>query len=286
MRWGLLITTFLFFLSLWSCTSSSPQYSIKRSISSEEDIHVVFDIDWTIVSNFEAGVSRVPQNKLIQVQEETYVVRDYLPELIEYLIQKKVKVSFFSGGKEERNLELLSKIFLPNGKSLLEVSHEVKSFNDLTSVAVANPNARFGEKYKKDLRKISQNLSSIVIFDDFENFFNGIEQERNMFYIGPTFKYFESYDESRKFIGEYIPRNFEEWVFDREKLKIIKFQLEEAFHLMGKEKIDFVSSMNKVRDSINLKSGRYNAKTKFLMPYYVDQKKSDLDCGKLLLNFF
>ncbi len=206
MKWGFFIFTLCFFLSCANVTRL-PQSEINHS-----DLHVVFDIDWTIVSNYESEVSKLTsaaEERILYVEGKPYIVRDHTTELIESLLAKNINISFFSGGTKSRNDELLSKIILSDGRSLKDIAYKVKSFEDLTKVPGVLDTAKFQERFKKDLLKITDDLSKVIIIDDAFNFFVNEEQKRNRLFLGPTYKYFEEYAAIGKLSGEYIPKNYD-----------------------------------------------------------------------------
>jgi hypothetical protein len=280
MKWGFFI---LLIFSLFSCSE------ISRTPSSTESLHVVLDIDWTIVSNYEKEFSNTPQEKIIMVEGRPYVARDHLSTLIEYLLKNDIKVSFFSGGGESRNRELLSKIYLDDGRSLAEIATTVKSFEDLTKMPNVAEDAKFSEKYKKDLLKISDNLDNVILFDDAKNFYLNEAQKENLIHLGPSFKYFETFEEAQKVSGDYIPKNYGEWLFDRQKFLILKYQVEEALKLHINTGVSFKKAMNMVLAKIDLASGNFNLYTsKLKKPINLASKKviSSRPCSENILPFF
>lgn len=65
---------------------------------------------------------------LFKVEGVDYRIADGVEDLVE---NKKVSVSFFSGGKKSRNVELLKKIILPkSGKTLFDVAYKHYALNN------------------------------------------------------------------------------------------------------------------------------------------------------------
>ena len=100
----------------------------------KEPIHIVFDIDWTLVYPLEEKPNYT-DSQVIQIENKWYRFTDFSGETLEKLSQlPDVKISFFSGGLAERNRELLSKLILPSGKSAEQIAFKILNFNDLTEI--------------------------------------------------------------------------------------------------------------------------------------------------------
>ena len=185
MKWLL----FLFILSSFSCA----QHAIRSPASGER--HIVFDVDWTIVSEIKNPTARDLKNKrVLEVEGIHYFISDGLENFIQDIRSyKEMKISFFSGGKKSRNTKLLSMIKLPDGKSLLDIAYKVLNNEDLVPVADAPPEARFSERFKKDLTKVSKVLDSLIMLDDTAGFVvdSSDNQAKHVFFIGKAFLYFE-----------------------------------------------------------------------------------------------
>lgn len=283
MKWGFFLFTLFF---LFACAN---QVRLPQSEISHADLHVVFDIDWTIVSNYESEVSKLSKSaeeKIHYVEGKPYIVRDHTIELIESLLAKNINISFFSGGTKSRNIDLLSKIILSDGRSLKEIAFKIKSFEDLTKVQNIPETAKFQERFKKDLLKITDDLSKVIIIDDAFNFFVNEEQKKNRLFLGPTFKYFEEYEAIGKISGEYIPKSYDEWLFDRDKFKIIENLIEDALMIQKSKQVSFVDAVFMVREKYNLESGNYNLYTqKLRLPKVIKEPVISGACGDLVLPF-
>lgn len=221
----------LLFLSIfifWSCSQ------LDRQIASQNEVrHVVFDIDWTIVSEIQNSSAKHMRNKrIIEVMGKHYYINDGLEELIQEILQHpEIKISFYSGGDKLRNHELLSKIKISDGRSLADISYKILSFDDLVRVENSPPNASFSEKYKKDLTKISKNLDNLIMFDDTQNFaLDGVErQSEKVFFLGTALEYFETYAEAENKTGKYVPKNYEEWLQNKNKLYTVREIFRDAY---------------------------------------------------------
>jgi hypothetical protein len=225
--------------------------------------HVVFDIDWTIVSEIKNPSPKDLKNpRVIEVQSHFYYIHDGLEEFIEDIVKKgDVKISFYSGGEWERNRELLSKIKLKNNQSLLDTAYKIKNREDLVSVENPPANARFAERYKKDLRKISKELDELIMFDDTADFVieDVVNQNKHVFHIGKAFEYFDSFQAARGKSGEYVPNTVDEWLLNREKLNVLHMAFNEAYMEAQSKGVSFSEAMKKREELLNLKDHQWNA---------------------------
>lgn len=250
MKWTLLI----FILLLSACAE------FKRNPAAEPVVrHVVFDIDWTIVSEIKSG-HIVPTKRVIEVDGHKYFITEGLEEFIQNILDKKdVKISFFSGGVVARNSELLSKIKLKDNRSLKDIAYKVLSFEELVSVDAAE-GAPFNQRYKKDLTKVSENLDQLIMFDDTYDFAleTKVRQSENVFFIGSTLEYFENFKDTKGFTGKYIPATQEQWLLNNKKLYILNAAFNEAYLESKSGNITFSEAMKKQEDALSLKSLEWN----------------------------
>jgi uncharacterized pyridoxamine 5'-phosphate oxidase family protein len=250
MKWTLFI-----FVLLFSACAELARYPAAKS----ETRHVVFDIDWTIVSELKEGHFR-PSKRIIEVDGKKYFISEGLVEFITNILNKKdVKISFFSGGKHDRNMELLQKIKLSDNRSLNEIAYKILSFEDLVSVDSA-VGAPFGQRYKKDLAKVTTELDQLVMFDDVDDFVleTKVPQSDNVFFIGSTFEYFESFKDTDGLTGKYIPKSYEQWLLNNKKLYILNVAFEQAYLESKSGNITFSEAMKRKEIALNLKSHEWN----------------------------
>lgn len=267
MKWTFLLLITLLF---------SACAELARIPASDEAKHVVFDIDWTIVSEIK---TESPQkirsaNRIIEVQDHKYFIHDGLEEFIQNILDKKdVKISFFSGGTLARNNELLSKIKLKDNRSLKDIAYKVLHFEDLVAVDAA-PGTIFSERFKKDLSKISTNFDQLIMFDDTYNFVleTKYPQTQNVFFIGSAFEHFEKFSDTKGLSGKYVPASHEEWLLDKHKLSILNAAFEEAYAETKASGIGFAEAMKKKEDLLNLKSRQWN---EYSLKYF--KKKNQID---------
>ncbi|MBC7714363.1 MAG: hypothetical protein H7177_13545 [Rhizobacter sp.] len=224
--------------------------------------HVVFDIDWTIVSEIKKPTPEILKNKrLIKVQDKTYYVNEGLEEFIaEILSHPEMKISFYSGGESIRNQELLSKIKLKDGRSLLQIAYKIMSKEDLV-IMDAPVGARFSERYKKDLTKISKDMDQLIMFDDTPNFIKNSEQAEHVFFIGKALEHYETFLETEGTSGEYVPKNYDEWFLNNKKLVVLNGVFREAYTESVEDGIPFSETMKKREGFLNMADHEWNNQT-------------------------
>lgn len=218
--------------------------------------HVVLDIDWTIVSEV-AQEKKGP--RIIEIEGKKYFIHEGLEDLIESLLQRgDVKVSYFSGGGFARNHALLKAIKLSDGRSLEETAYKILNREDLVSVAEALPTDKFSARYKKDLTRINQDLTELIMIDDTEHFVANAKQEEHVLWTGQTFTHFDYFKEATSATGDYIPRTESEWLFARKKLLIIQGAIEDALKESDQTGISFSGAMKLQAKELDLGSGDWN----------------------------
>ncbi|MEE2671674.1 MAG: NIF family HAD-type phosphatase [Bdellovibrionota bacterium] len=184
-------------------------------------IDLVFDIDYTLVQEVEPGT---PKALKLKADGKYYRVHDWAIEVLDNLRYQNVNISFFSGGSEARNLEILGLIKFPSDqKSFRDIAKHIFSFQHLEEVA---KEGKFGERYKKNLKRLGFDLKKTLLIDDYINFVPK-SQLQNQLYIGRTYHYFSSYQEGVSQIGrgtyeaKYIPHSQESWLIAKNKLKFV-----------------------------------------------------------------
>ena len=269
MKWTLFITFFLFV----SCALQERMPAQEKL--KVKDRHVVFDIDWTIVSEIKNQAVEVTQKKrVVEVGGHRYFINEGLEEFVEELLaHPEIRVSFYSGGKASRNNELLSLIKLRDGRSLKDVAYKILSNEDLVSVPLAPATLPFSERHKKDLTKVTSDLSELVMFDDTATFVleTKAPQSNHVFFIGVAFEYFENYDEVKGMSGPYVPKSYEEWLLNQKKLIVLHGAFKEAYLEAQTKEISFSEAMKKRENLLNLKDHQWNEYSK---KYFQDITKS------------
>lgn len=269
MKWGFFLITILFLIS---CQTNLVK---SRYLASPSNRHVVLDIDWTIVAS----------------EKEEYRLNDGVREYIEYLIEKDVKISFFSGGDRERNIKLLKEIKLKNGKSFFDVAYKIKSKEDLTTIPNAIENARFSERFKKDLTLIDLKLENVVLIEDNPQFYLDETQKKNLFWLGKTFNHYETYNEvktaRKKLTGkdlDYVPKSYEEWFVARKKFLLVKEHTAKAFELQEELGIEFVEAFRRIYEKMRYFEADMNAYwAHYLRETQADAVTNSTSCQKMFL---
>ncbi len=241
---------FSIFLLFVSCSQWS------RSPSSVSKVrHVVFDIDWTITSEVKPD-QKGP--RLIAIEGKKYFVQDGIEDFIENLLRHDVKVSFFSGGSFSRNHLLLKSIKLSDGRSLESVAYKILNREDLTPVPNIPTSEKFFKRYKKDLTKISQDLSELVMIDDTEHFVLNAAQEDHVVYLGKTFEHFDTFKEATLAGGEYVPKTEREWSFARKKMFILNGAFHEALKDVEENGLSLSEAVIRQNRELDLARGNWN----------------------------
>jgi hypothetical protein len=203
----------------------------KREIASvDEGQHIIFDLDWTLIAEV-PDRSQHPASELVHHAGLSYRITPHTREVIESLMSyPSVKVYAFSGGDRERNEAVLKQIKLSNGKSLYEEFAYIFSKEDLLDLTdQVGTEARFADRYKKDLLKLGFNLDHTILIDDNYMFAKDEVQRNNILWLGDTYKIIEDYGRvlNGEFEGEkYIPQNFTQWKSAKDKLLAVSFVLE------------------------------------------------------------
>jgi hypothetical protein len=237
------------------------------SFSALSQVDVVIDIDWTLVSQVDSYDSN--NSRVYKSLGDYYRLTDGASEIIEDLIENEsVRISFYSGGSEARNLDLLDQIKLSNGKSLLESSYKVLSRKHLLEVS-RGPDLKFAERYKKDLTLINNDLKSIILIDDIKNF-TPPNQRKNVLWVGKTFVFQDTFSQVN---AEHYAKTEIAWLRDRYKLYSSHSKITNALEMMKIKDISFVDAVKKSR-SFPLKSA-YRISKKFNI---LNKIKSGSDC--------
>jgi len=252
MKWTLFILIFV----LSGCAQ------LTRYPAAEADSrHVVFDIDWTIVAEVKPEVLKTMKSaRVVEVLGHSYFVHEGLESFIQDILDKKdVKISFYSGGQRARNVELLSKITLRDGRSLKDIAYKILSYEDL-AVTDAAADAPFSERFKKDLSKVTTDLDQLIMFDDTYDFVLETKalQNNHVFFIGSAFEHFESFKDTKGFSGKYVPKTEAEWILNNKKLYILNAAFNEGYLEANSGSVTFSEAMKRKEDQLNLKDRQWN----------------------------
>lgn len=295
MTWFKLLTSLFIYLLIVQCghinTLNRVSPSLEREISSESFIDIVFDLDWTLVSENINTSQKLFIDNRVTVKGIEYRINDWALEMItELSTRQNVRISFYSGGKIERNKELLSKLKLMDNtnRSFLDIAYKVKSFSDLYKVPESQIlGDMFADKFKKNLLEINEDLSNLIIIDDNYKFAIDEIQKKNMFWLGPSYIHYESYkhtpteliDDS---IKKFVPKSASEWFVGRNKLLFIWGILDKA--LDNSKNKNFVDLVNQYSQNLNLATGEYNSTLKSVYrEYFFKLKKVGIRRGRATL---
>ena len=226
MKYQLLYLIIFIFLS--AC-SSGPLST--RHPASEQYLDIVFDLDWTLIAQVK-NTQGVPADELVYFEDELYRIAPGVREMMLRLMSfPNVRFSFFSGGGRERNLSVLGQIDLGGKRGvLLDHAYKVLSREDLTDLsAEVALDARFSERYKKDLRKINSDLSKVIMIDDNYLFAPTPKQRAHYLWLGETFENLETYSgqAASKIEAKYRPKGYKQWLSSRLKIPLVALIIEE-----------------------------------------------------------
>lgn len=197
----------------------------KPTLASD-DIHVVFDLDWTLINPTSSEMVKMAPLDTFELEGKVYRFSQHMIEVLIALHQEpNVKVSYFSGGTEQRNIFVINLIY---EKLKARLGHDqfkpfkVLSKNHLTEVS-KDPSLEFSERFKKDL-SLFFDLKSVLLVDDIKNFVP-LSQAKNQLWLGKTYndrpefnlQYLEKIEEKN-----FTAPNKSEWIRNRDKLLPIK----------------------------------------------------------------
>lgn len=240
MKFCLRTIPLLLFTMAWllpSCGHLTTSKGMRTPSSEKKTLHLVLDIDWTLVTPLKPGghLPFINSEMLFEVEGHFYLLKDGMRELIELAVDKGYLVSFFSGGKKARNVALLKKIKIGSGESLFSLSKKVLSFQDLTEVST-DINLRFSERYKKDMSKIHKKLDEVILVEDIPHFGKG-QALRQTAWLGETTfprikgktikesqDYWRGYDVDERF----LPQSQEQDWWEKRKVFLLIKELEEG----------------------------------------------------------
>ena len=210
-------------------------------------VHLVFDIDWTLVSPLrEADIALYKGDpRLIEVEGLHYRLSNgadvALRRLLDFnrrLGYDYVKLSFFSGGSRTRNEALLKKIVIDpvTHKTAFDIAEKVLSFENLKDhfpeLSHEEKKLEFAERYQKNLGRFFEDLSRTIAIDDTPKFYRGSES-KNLLWVGETYSDFPSFVAAasayaKEPTSKYIPPNFTAWFADQNRVLIAELELESA----------------------------------------------------------
>ena len=193
-------------------------------------LDIVFDLDWTLIGEVKSTAG-IAASEILAHEHEHYRLLPGARELMKSLLAEgRVRISFFSGGSRERNEAVLKQVMI-DGQSLYELAYKVLSREDLTDLSSEVPSdARFSERYKKDLRLVNPDLTKVIMVDDNDLFAVDERQRRNFIWLGETFENLEHYSThaTLKMQEKYRPKSYVSWLSSRLKLPVVGLILKDV----------------------------------------------------------
>jgi hypothetical protein len=216
-------------------------------------LDIIFDIDWTLVYIL-PGEPELKDPSTFSLGDKWYRYSDDAGKtLARALAIPGARVSFFSGGDEARNLELLNRLKLPDGRSAREIAFKILSVEDLTPVST-DRTLKFAQRYRKDISRVAPDLQRAVLIDDVRDF-SVAGQERNMLWLGNTYEYIQDYDSWKasltRPLGPYDPPNREAWERERKKLSLAMDRIEAANQKSAAQPDSFLNELHPVPTQAN-----------------------------------
>lgn len=234
-------------------------------------VHVVLDIDGTLVYTTSPEALEVDSRNSLQFEEELYRLSE---NAVDFLIALHtlpgVEVSFFSGGSKDRNDFLLARIYrLIDQKTKTRGLYRPFRIFNVTDLEVlkkepSKAELRFSDLHRKRLGTLGFPLDSTILVDDISKF-AAKGEEKNLLWIGSAYDDFPNYEwlEKTKVAGKfkYVPASKEDWIAERFKLSrvigIVAKALENTQASPGETNfVDAVSAMTKN------KKGEFIARTR------------------------
>jgi len=94
-----------------------------------EKIHIVFDLDWTLIRSLKALETRnipIDAGQIVTFEGEKYLVTEGASDLVSNLSDHtNISISFYSGGEKARNLAILKQLKLPDGRSFFNLFQKI-----------------------------------------------------------------------------------------------------------------------------------------------------------------
>lgn len=263
-----------------SCTGNQS----LRMPASDHVLDVVFDLDYTLIAQVKSPEG-IPESELLVFEHEFYRLQPGARELIAKLLDSsRVRLSFFSGGGKERNASVLKQVEV-GGQSLYDLAYKVLNREHLTDVShLVAPNARFSERYKKDLRLVNPDLSKVIMIDDNYLFAPEEAQRKNFLWLGETFENVEVYDAKilQKIEYKYRPKSYVSWLGSRLKLSLVSEILAETLETSTAQ-WDFEKLQALAKES-ELENSRWsNFKSMALPKLKLAKPNSCMESAQLLL---
>jgi hypothetical protein len=208
-------------------------WSTSFCLARDNRIHIVWDLDGTLV-DWATDLPNHPESFELMGER-------YLPSLgAEWVVGEiaahplVATTSFYSGGLEERNVQLLKRLWVNHDgskHSFLELASQVLSRHHFIlpghpDQTVSHISQIITRLAKKDLSRISANLENVILVDDWHDF-TPEEQRGNVLALGKSYTPFASFEDAQTWLFEnsqlegalrWVPLSQEEWFRHRYKL--------------------------------------------------------------------
>jgi hypothetical protein len=210
--------------------------------------HVVFDIDETL---FYTYVDETTPGAFKLADGDYYVPTKWAREVITALYEDpRVRISFYSGGGNERNIKLLNQFKLVDSEqTYADIAYKILGKNDLAEINPKPNSEYFPDLYKKDLRRITLDLENVILVEDIKDFVIP-SQRQNVLWNGLTFYYNKSFKEVKEKLGkgltDYMPSNHLEWYAERHRLALAYEYILRAMDKADNDGFTFVEALDKV----------------------------------------
>jgi hypothetical protein len=176
---------------------------------------IVFDLDWTLFY----PVDKIGDAETVSLPEGRFRMSDGVIPVILMLHRQGHRISAFSGGSVARNqalVDLITQKVRESGASDFSF-HKVLSFEDLSPRDGVTAEARFSDRWLKDLRKINADLSRVILVDDIAKFtYQG--QEKNVYWLDKTYNFYAQFDPQQK--QSFDPPTEAAWRQERSKIPL------------------------------------------------------------------
>lgn len=193
-----------------------------------EPVHIVFDLDWTIFYSIDPNDPLQMDDKVIQVQGKHYRATDYTEQMLGYLVRNHpdVKISFFSGGERDRNLQLLESLKIDETRTALDIATHVFHREDLTIISL-DKSMPFEMRNKKEIEKLIPDFDpdQVILIDDKPGFAN--KNVTAVSSLGTT-TFTKRFDKSRSGL-KYFPKDYQAWKLERDKALIWLALIQKGF---------------------------------------------------------
>lgn len=181
---------------------------------------VVFDLDWTAIYPTSKHMAEIQPENIIRFGEDYFRLADHLIPVLRALHEQPgIRVSFFSGGSEDRNMTVIQEIY----RRLNLDGSTYSPFKTLHSqnlhIASTDSTLSFAQRFKKNLSPYFD-LDRVILIDDVKEF-SMPGQEKNLLWLSKTYNDRPEYNlvhlEPSADRGYSAP-HFEAWQSERRKI--------------------------------------------------------------------